>query len=278
MDERQPGALPYTYMTVNNGRTEIVEGGVVEEARLTIYVNGQELAALMCSPVDQEVLALGFLFNEGVIHSLEEIRLIQANAARTTVDIFLNRSEFDPPRRMVLTSGCGGGVTFQDLQHTHPALETDFHTEPETLHRLMRELKGAARLYNSVRGVHTAVLGDSGGLLIATEDVGRHNTIDKIAGKALVEGIRTRDRILVTTGRISSEMLNKARMLGVPVVASHTSPTSLTLGLAAAWNICVAGYVRQNSLRVYTHPYRLGLPATSGPLPAAADAPGMDAG
>lgn len=263
MADSTPGAFPYTYLALSGDRLEAVPGGVVDELLLSIYVNVQELATLMCSPLDQEALALGFLFNEGVIRSLDEIRLIRPNASRTAVDIFLNRDRFDPPRRMVLTSGCSGGVTFQDLQRTHPPLQTERTTTPEVIFDLMRAMKSSAHLYNRVRGVHTAILGDESGLLLVAEDVGRHNTIDKIAGKALQAGIETRDRILVTTGRISSEMLNKARMMGVPLVASHTSPTSMTVRLAQAWQICVIGYVRQNSMRIYTHPERLALPPVS---------------
>lgn len=267
MDTRKlpPGALPCTYWTVDGAHVAQVDAGIVAEVRLSIFVNTQELASLMCSPLEQEVLALGFMYNEGVIESLDEVRLIQPNAARTAVDVFLNRTEFSPPRRMILTSGCGGGVTFQDLRRTHPALETDFTTTPAILYALMRGLKSTATIYHQVRGVHTAVLGTESGVLVTAEDIGRHNAIDKVAGKALLQDTDMRDKILVSTGRISSEMLNKARQMGVPVVASHTSPTSLTVQLADAWNICVAGYVRHNSLRVYTHPARLGLSPASMP-------------
>ncbi len=258
--KREPGALPYTYWTIYRSSQESTPGGIVEESRLSIFVNAQEVATLMCSPVDQEALALGFLFTEGIISRLDDVRLIQANASRAAVDIFLHRSDFSPPRRLVLTSGCGGGVSFQDLRESHPPLETSFTSTPETLQRLHQAMLGAARLYNQVRGVHTTILGDEKGMILSAEDVGRHNTIDKIAGKSLLQAVETRDRILVVSGRISSEMLNKARMMSVPVVASHSSPTSLAAGLADVWGICIAGYVRRDSLRVYTHPERLGLP------------------
>ena len=256
----EPGSVPYTYWSLKDGEADTVEGGLIEEIVLSLYVNGQELATLMCSPVDQEALALGFLYNEGVIQTLDDVGLLQLNVVRTTADIFLRKASFKAPRRMVLTSGCGGGVTLRDLAETHLPLTSDLVTSPDVIFARMRELNDSARLYQQVRGVHTSILGNTEKLLISAEDIGRHNTIDKLAGKALRAGIDTRDGIMVTSGRISSEMLTKARLMGVPVVASRTAPTSITVDLATAWNICVVGYVRQNGMRVYTHPYRLGLP------------------
>jgi FdhD protein len=264
----EPGSVPYRYWSLKDGQTDVVAGGLIEEVVLSLYVNGQELATLMCSPVDQEALALGFLYNEGVIHSLDDVGLIQLNVVRTTADVFLRRADFRTPRRMVLTSGCGGGVTLRDLAESQPPLDSDLVISPDVIFARMHELNDSARLYQQVRGVHTSILGDAERLLISAEDIGRHNTIDKLAGKALRAGIDTRDGIMVTSGRISSEMLTKARLMGVPVVASRTAPTSVTVDLATAWNICVVGYVRQNGMRVYTHPYRLGLPEV---LPHAAN-------
>lgn len=255
----EAGALPYRYWVVERRQAHLEEGGVIEEALLNIYVNGQELATMMCSPLDQEALAVGFLYTEGIIASLDEIGVIKANVPRSTIDIFLKRHAFETPRRMVLTSGCGIGVTFQRLTEAYPPLQTAFQTDPETVFARMGDLHAAAKLYSAVRGVHTSVLCSPTRLLAVAEDVGRHNTVDKLAGKALLNGIETHDGLLLTSGRISSEMLGKARMMGIPLVASRTAPTSTAVRLAAAWNICVIGYVRRDTLRVYTHPERLGL-------------------
>jgi FdhD protein len=259
--DSEPGILPHRYWMVQDSAVEQVEGEVIEEGLVTIFVNVQELATIMCTPLDQEALALGFLFNEGIIRSIDEVHLIKANVARTAVDVFLRRASFDPPRRILLASSCGGNITFQYLTEAFPPLETAFATHPQTLFSRMKDLHNTARLYTRVRGVHTSILADESHLLLQAEDVGRHNTLDKIAGKAIQAHIDTRDCILMTSGRISSEMLGKARKMGVPVVVSHSAPTSFAVRLAQAWNICVVGYIREDRMRVYTHPQRLGLPA-----------------
>jgi FdhD protein len=99
--------------------------------------------------------------------------------------------------------------------------------------------------------VHTSALGDDSHLLVFAEDVGRHNTLDKIRGECLLRGIETRDQILISTGRISSEMITKAAKMRVPIVASRTSPTHLALQLARAWNITLIGYAHAGEMRVY---------------------------
>lgn len=267
MTEPQPGALPHQYLVIENDQVKAVDGGVIEETLVDLYVNGQELATVMCSPIDQEALALGFLYTEGVIESLDDVAIVQANVPRTVVDVFLSHAEFKPPRRMILTSGCGGGITLQYLTESYPALESDFVTTPDVILARMRDLQGAARLYNLVRGVHTAVLSNAERLLVSAEDVGRHNAIDKIAGKALQAGIDSRDCILLTSGRISSEMLSKARRMNIPLVVSRTAPTSTAVRLAEVWNICIVGYVRRGGMRVYTHPQRLNLTPESEATP-----------
>ncbi len=254
-----PGASPVHYWAVSNDEAELIAGGVPVEAHVSIYVNGQELATLMCSPTDQEALALGFLRNEGIIESLGDVGLVRCNVPGTTVDVMLHVSQFSSPRRMILTSGCGGGLTFQAMTDQHPPLRSDFKTSPQTLTLRMRDLNLAARLYRQVRGVHTSVLADEREVLLIAEDVGRHNTIDKLAGKALIAGIPTQERMIITSGRISSEMLMKARRMGVPLVASRTAPTSASVSLARTWRICVVGYLRHGGMRVYTCPERLGL-------------------
>ena len=157
----------------------------------------------------------------------------------------------------VLTSGCGGGVTFQDLEGAGEPLTSRLTVSPTQLMNLVRQLNEQAQLYRDVRGVHTSALADPDRLLVVAEDVGRHNTLDKIRGACLLQGLPTQDRIILTTGRISSEMITKAVRLRVPIVVSRTSPTALSVKLAQAWNMTLVGYARGRRLSVYTGADRL---------------------
>ncbi len=262
MSEALVGALPQRYWLLERGDARTIQGGVIHESLLSIHVNGQELATLMCTPLQQEALALGFLYNESLIEGYEDVGHIRLNASGALIDVFLKSGSFELPRRLILTSGCGGGVMLAELSASQEPLRSDFTTTPAVIQARMRDLQSAARLYRAVRGVHAAILADEEGLLVAAEDVGRHNAVDKCAGLALLAGHSMRNRLLLTSGRISSEMLGKARRMACPIVASRTAPTSSALHLAQAWGICVVGYLRRGSLRVYTHGQRLGLPTS----------------
>ena len=235
-----------------------VDGEVIAEAIISIYVNGVELATIMATPQEQDLLALGFMKNEGLIESLSEVELVHVSKAGCCVDLWLNRP-FIKPERVIITSGCGGGVTFDDPSTGVEPLISDLRIEPSLLHQMFRKLQPPNSLYARSRGVHAAGLLDpeKEELLAIVEDVGRHNTIDKLTGCCLVHGIDPRGKVLLVTGRTSSEMLRKAARMGCPITASRTSPTSLSVEMARAWNITLVGYVRSGRLRVYSHPERL---------------------
>jgi len=148
-------------------------------------------------------------------------------------------------------------LTFDDLSEQIDALTSERQFRPDQILALMRQLGGAGKLYREVRGMHTSALSDGERLLIVAEDVGRHNTLDKIRGLALLQGLDTQDKVLLSSGRVSSEMLLKAARMGVPLVVSRTSPTSLSVALARTWGITLIGYVRQNSMNVYAGEHRL---------------------
>ena len=250
------GTRSFQYQTYNDGGWDEVEAEVIEEGFITIFVNGRELATLMCTPRDPLQLALGFIANEGLVQSIDEVEIAHVCNQGSCVDLWLSHPVWDRPRRKVITSGCGGGLTFADLAAYQEPVQSDLALDPAQVGYLIGQLQNSASLYARARGVHTSALSDGQRLVMIAEDVGRHNTLDRLRGECLLRGIDPQGMLLLATGRISSEMIQKAVKMGCPVVASRTSPTSISVGLAREWNITLCGYVRRNRMNVYAHPER----------------------
>ncbi|HEY3066917.1 MAG TPA: formate dehydrogenase accessory sulfurtransferase FdhD [Methylomirabilota bacterium] len=239
-----------SYLKIRGGRATEVTSEVVREQPLTIYVDGERFLTLLCSPLKLEALVVGYLWMEKVITSLADVQRLEVSPVDGRADVALTRPVTLPTER-VLTSGCGGGITFRIDHRLFPPLASTLRVRPEQLSQRMKDLFAAAVHYQESRGIHGAALTDGEDLLVVAEDVGRHNAVDKIKGEALFRDVPTEDRILLSTGRVSSEMLLKAARMGVPVVASRTSPTEMAVALAEQLNITVCGYVRPDGLNLY---------------------------
>ena len=247
--------MPYVYRYDNGGFAQF-ERPVVREQPLTITVNGVELAIFLCTPVNLDYLVVGFLCFEGIIKGLEDIRSLDVDVDNGAVAVEL-AIPLAQPKKRVFTSGCGMGLTFSIGAAHYPPLLSELALTPEDIFPLMRQLFDGADMYRASRGIHAAALSDGDRILLLAEDVGRHNALDKILGEALTLGIPTQGRVLLTTGRISSEMLRKGAHMGTPFLISRTSPTTLSIEAAKRLGVTVIGYVRRNSFNVYTHPERL---------------------
>jgi len=235
-----------------------MEKEVVREVAVTVYVNGMELITFLCTPHNLRCLALGFLYLEGIISGLDEVALLRVCDEEKTIEARLTR-DVEMPTSRVLTSGCGGGTTFADVTAQAHKIDSTLKVTPSQILGLMRWLYQEAELYRTTGGVHTSALSDGQQLLVVASDVGRHNTLDKIQGQCLLEGIDTKDRILLTTGRLSVEMLNKAAKMQSPVLVSRTSPTDLAVEMAKAWGITLIGYARGEQMQVYSGEERVEL-------------------
>lgn len=250
------------YKGVYGDESRSVRGVVPAEAVITLQVNGKALVRLMCTPTQLEDLALGFLFNEGLIAGIDEVAVVEICSGGEGVDVWL---EHDIETQVVrsITSGCSGGTTFEDLRKAEHRIESQVIITPERVTALMRGMDEAAELHRRAGGVHAAALASASSekLLSVAEDVGRHNTLDKIAGSCLRQRVSTRGGLLLTSGRVSSEMVSKAAHMEVPVIVSRTSPTSLSIELAEAWGITLAGYTRRKSFRIYAGEKRIAASA-----------------
>ncbi len=240
-----------TFLRLRGGQIEEMKREVVREQPLTVSVNGDRFLTLLCSPTKLDALVVGYLWMEKVIASVDEITRLDISEVDGTAAVTLAHP-VELPTERILTSGCGGGITFRIDHRLFPKLHSSRRITPEVLTERMKDLFAAAVHYQRSRGIHGAALSDGERLLVVAEDVGRHNAVDKVKGEALVRGIATEDLVLLSTGRISSEMLLKAARMGVPIVASRTSPTEMAVCLAEQLNITVCGYVRPGSLDLYS--------------------------
>ena len=240
-----------TFFVLRRGRLEEVRAEVVREQPLTVYVNGERFLTLLCTPLKLDALVLGYLWMEKVIGGLEDVTALSVSEVDGRADVTLTRPVTLPTER-ILTSGCGGGITFRIDPRLFARLSSPLRVRPTDIAARMKDLYGEAVQYQASRGIHGAALADPERLLLVAEDVGRHNAVDKLKGAALLRGIPTTDRLLLSTGRVSSEMLLKAARMGVPVVASRTSPTEMAVALAEQLGITVVGYVRPDGLNLYT--------------------------
>ena len=224
------------------------------EMPLTIYVNSQELVTILCTPIKLNCLVLGFLYAEGIITGTGDVAGMQVCEEESLADVTLNDSRHEIPAKRTRTSGCGSGTAFE-LKGKR--VQSDLAPTPEELLLLMRKLKEQMVLHRYCGGVHASALSDTKNLLVVAEDIGRHNTLDKIQGECLLKGLRTRDRLLLSTGRISTEMLLKASKMQVPVVVSRHSPTGRAVSLARDLGISLVGHAKGSRLSVYSLPERV---------------------
>ncbi|MCL4562249.1 MAG: formate dehydrogenase accessory sulfurtransferase FdhD [Chloroflexi bacterium] len=251
-----------TYSKYRPGRWEIINAKIITEAPVSLTVNGEIWLTFMCTPTDLEALAVGFLFNEGLIESADEIVNVSVCESGDNVDVWLSHL-VEKPALWRRTTGCSGGMT-SDKAATQPErLDRDAPPanggpiSPERIFALMDQLLHSQELYQESGGVHSSALSDGLRVVVRAEDIGRHNTLDKIAGRYVLDRLHLEHPYLVTTGRISSEMLQKARRIGASVVVSRTAPNSLSIQAAQEAGITLIGYARRDQFQVYSHPERL---------------------
>lgn len=227
---------------------------VPSEMPLTIFINGQETATILCTPTKLTQLVLGFLYSEGVIDKINEVASLRLCEDEPIADVRLSKTEYTVPPRRTLTSGCGSGASFETQAQR---VDSDLVVTPQEVLSLIKKLYQQQDLFQLGGGIHCSALCDRKQILVIAEDIGRHNTLDKIMGECLMRGLPTQDCILVTTGRISSEMLLKAARMQAPIVVSRGSPTERAISLGNDLDITVIGYARGSRLSVFSCEERL---------------------
>ena len=241
----------------NESRTAVES--IVREVPVSVHLNGAEYAVLMATPTELETLALGFLLGEGAITDATKVDGVQIDRREWIVRVRLS-GEFDATRkRGLVTSGCAAVALYKgafDLAGVG-RVKSRLQLGAGEVRRLVRLMVGRCDSYRETGGIHSAAIADRGGILLFGEDVGRHNAVDKVIGRAYLDGMEMSDKVLLCTGRISSEVLVKAARSGIPVVVSRTSPTDLSVRLAGKLGITLVGFVRGGNVSVYTRTQRI---------------------
>ncbi|MDH7488840.1 MAG: formate dehydrogenase accessory sulfurtransferase FdhD [Anaerolineae bacterium] len=239
------------------------EGVVVVEAPLEIAVGDALVAILMRTPGLDRELAVGYCLGEGIVPNAEAIESVETDggevAQRVTLrlrpGVSVDAEKLSKPR--FIRSGCAAN-TPGDWACTVPPLGAGAEVADSALRGSLKLLAAAQEAYKVAGGIHAAgVFSASGEAVVVCEDIGRHNAVDKALGACVLRGIPLGDKFLLGTGRASYEFVTKSARLGVSLVASLSSPTSLSVQLADVLNQTLVGYVRPRRFVVYTHPWRI---------------------
>ncbi|MEL6576227.1 MAG: formate dehydrogenase accessory sulfurtransferase FdhD [Pseudomonadota bacterium] len=225
----------------------VAEIRVVEERALTIFLNAQEIVTAMTIGDYPEYLALGYLLNQGMLRADDTVTAVDFDVELETVVVRTERAtDYEEKlKKKTRTSGCAVGTVFGDVMEGLEGLELpEAELRVSELYALARTINTAPSLYLEAGAIHGTVLCEGGRPLVFMEDVGRHNAVDKIAGWMLREGVSGADKLLYTTGRLTSEMVIKCALMGIPVLASRSGFTAWGVDLARQVGLTLIGRLR----------------------------------
>ena len=235
--ERQP-SRPVQIRRFSAGTWETRQDVVACEEPLEIRVEGRSVAVVMRTPGHDEELAAGFLVSEGAVVNWDSLT-----------------------RHVFSASSCGlcGKTSLDSVFQQFPSVTADWQVDAAFIARLPNQLHSAQATFQSTGGLHACAIFDlEGNLIISREDVGRHNALDKVLGWALMQNRLPLDQhVLLLSGRVSFEMMQKALAAGIPLVAAISAPSSLAVEFADRSGQTLAGFVRGDTLNLYAHPHRV---------------------
>ncbi|WP_412102670.1 formate dehydrogenase accessory sulfurtransferase FdhD [Priestia megaterium] len=243
---------------------ESVEDKIVTEFPVTVKINEEEFVTMVCSPQYIEDMVIGYLASEGVIRAYKDIKNIwvqeKGGYVHVTIDK-LNPYFQNLQNKRYITSCCGasrqGFVFINDALTAKKMNGISVELSIKDCFQLMNKLQQSAATFQETGGVHNAAICDKNGFMLSRMDIGRHNALDKLYGYCLKHHISIRDKVVVFSGRISSEILLKVAKIGCEVVLSKSAPTELALNLAEELRITTVGFIRNDSLNIYTCPERI---------------------
>jgi FdhD protein len=249
------GSIPVSVFDREGNRIDRPQW-VINEQPVTLVLNGREMVTLLCAGHHLEELAVGFFHSDGFIGKLEDLERVSVDEAAGKVEVVTRKSVPLAERlweKRTVTSGCGKGSMFYyslDALLSKPVEGGPTATPAKILERV-EDLNRLSDTYRHTHGVHNTALATKDEVLLFRDDIGRHNAVDMIVGHVFLQGISLKDKMLITTGRLTSEMLIKAAKVGIPILVSRNTATTLAVELATSMNITLIGYARAGKFIVY---------------------------
>lgn len=228
---------------------------VIEEVPLALFVNGRHAMTAMMSPVMLEEFVTGYLFTEQIIKSIDEIESIKIEKNRMSV-ITTNLFKVLGPKKTIL-SGCGGSTSFIDTEKL-PKIQSDYHITTQEIWNAGKAVLNS-ELHRITGGIHIVALLDGEKILAVSEDIGRHNALDRVIGFGLRNKLDLSKTYVLVSGRISSEMVRKCLIANIPIIVSRGATTTLAVETAEKTGLTVVGFSRGGKMNVYTHPDRVSV-------------------
>lgn len=251
-------------LKVNGNNVEGVIDEVASELPIRLVLNNEPLVTLLCTPAELEELAVGFLLSEGLLRDKSAIKKLEVDEREATVRIEL--ADLPPDfsklfEKRTISSGCGKGVTFTSYR-----MPADKRIDVkgrlmglDDIRRLLGTFRTISKLYLETGGVHSAALSDGKEILLFSEDIGRHNAVDKLIGKAFLQSLSVEDKILLTSGRVTSEIVTKAGRNRFPILISRAAPSCMAISYAEDMGITLVGFARGDRMNIYSWPTRIRL-------------------
>ena len=250
-------------LRLSGDRVEELVDHVAAEAPFTLLVNGEVLVSLLCTPSELDTLSVGFLISEGLLKERSGLISVEVDETKATVSVMLKNlpgNWQEVFHKKTITSGCGKGITFTDNTSLKgdPSIPKGLKVSADVLTGILKKFKNVSELFMKTGGVHSAGLAEAkGDILLFSEDIGRHNAVDKLIGKAFLKNIPLTDKILLTSGRVSSEVMTKTIRSGIPILVSRAAPTCMAIVSAEDHGVTLVGFARGRRMNIYTHPGRL---------------------
>jgi FdhD protein len=249
----------------SKGEFHEIEDEIAVETIITILINGKPISSILCSPVLEKELAIGYLFTTGILESFQEVQSI--NIENYNID-FIFKDQVDIESRLtnslfvnrIISSGCGAPEYWLQVKKGKglSRIDSKLQVQVQDIFKIITYLNQNSKIFRRTGATHAAGLYDpEAHQIIVAEDIGRHNAVDKVIGYCISNEIHLDDKILVSTGRLTADIIFKSSKCKIPIVASMAAATDSGISTATITNTTLIGFVRGKRLNIYTNPFRI---------------------